>query len=84
MGWWTKAFIIMLATLLAAQLTTGTVAAQEKDPAGRLLQAAEGLQMPGSEADSFWWFVSYPEKMGYPPPSAWPPWKAAPNFPRVK
>src|SRR5215213_6754855 len=60
MGWWTKAFIIMLATLLAAQLTAGTVAAQQKDPAGRLLQAAEGLQMPGSEADSFWWFVSYP------------------------
>ena len=66
MGSWTKAFIIMLATLLAAQLTAGTVAAQEKDPAGRLLQAAEGLQMPGSEADSFWWFVSYPGEEALP------------------
>ncbi|HEV2745283.1 MAG TPA: nuclease A inhibitor family protein, partial [Rubrobacter sp.] len=26
----------------------------------RLLKASEGLQMPGSEADSSWWFVSYP------------------------
>jgi hypothetical protein len=57
---WTRAFFMMLATLLAAQLTAGTAAAQEEDLARRLLQAAEGLQMPGSEADSFWWFVSYP------------------------
>ena len=57
MGSWTKVFIIMLAALLAA---AGTVAAQEEDLSRRLLQAAEGLQMPGSEADSFWWFVSYP------------------------
>ena len=34
----------------------------------RLLKASEGLQMPGSEADSEWWFVSYP---GEPePPTA--------------
>jgi len=61
---WTRALIIMLAalpaTLLAAQLTAGTAAAQEEDLARRLLQVAEGLQMPGSEADSFWWFVSHP------------------------
>ena len=57
MGSWTRVFIIMLAALLAA---AGTVAAQEEDLSKRLLQAAEGLQMPGSEADSFWWFVSYP------------------------
>jgi Nuclease A inhibitor-like protein len=57
---WTRAFIVMLATLLAAQLTADTAAAQEEDLTRRLLQAAEGLQMPGSEADSFWWFVSYP------------------------
>jgi len=64
MGSWTKAFIMMLAALPAAlpaaQLTVGTAAAQEEHLARRLLQAAEGLQMPGSEADSFWWFVSYP------------------------
>jgi hypothetical protein len=53
-------FIMMLAALPAAQLTADTVAAQEADLAKRLLQAAEDLQMPGSEADSFWWFVSYP------------------------
>jgi hypothetical protein len=48
------------ATLLAAQSTADTATAQEEDLGRRLLQAAEGLQMPGSEADSFWWFVSYP------------------------
>jgi hypothetical protein len=60
MGSCTRVFIIMLAALLASQLKADTVAAQEEDLAKRLLQAAEGLQMPGSEADSFWWFVSYP------------------------
>jgi hypothetical protein len=60
MGSWTKAFIMMVAALLAAQLTADTAAAQEEDLAKRLLQAAEGLQMLGSESDSFWWFVSYP------------------------
>jgi hypothetical protein len=66
MGSWAKAFIMLLAALLAAQLTAGTGTAQEKDPAARLLLAAEGLQMPGSEADSFWWFVSYPGEEGLP------------------
>ena len=60
MGSWTRIFIIMLATVLTAVWAAGVVAAQEADLAKRLLQAAEGLQMPGSEADSFWWFVSYP------------------------
>ena len=60
MGSWTRIFIIMLAALLATALAAGTVAAQEEELAKRILQAAEGLQMPGSEADSFWWFVSYP------------------------
>jgi len=56
----------MLAPLLAAQLKADTVAAQEVDLAKRLLQAAESLQMPGSEADSFWWFVSYPGEKELP------------------
>jgi hypothetical protein len=64
MGSWTRTFIMMLAALLAALLAAAlaaeTVAAQEEDLAKRFLRAAEGLQMPGSEADSFWWFVSYP------------------------
>jgi Nuclease A inhibitor-like protein len=59
MGPWTRAFIIMLAALPSAALAADTVAAQEEGLAKRLLHAAEGLQMPGSEADSFWWFVSY-------------------------
>jgi poly(3-hydroxybutyrate) depolymerase len=60
MGSWTRTFIMRVAALLAAALAAETVAAQEEDLAKRFLRAAEGLQMPGSEADSFWWFVSYP------------------------
>jgi hypothetical protein len=59
MGSWTRVFIMVLAALLA-QLAADTAAAQEQDLSRRLLSAAEGLQMPGSEADSSWWFVSYP------------------------
>ena len=70
MGPWTRAFIAMLAALLAtplaAQFAADAAAPQEDDLAKRLLQAAEGLQMPGSEADSSWWFVSYPGEDGLP------------------
>jgi hypothetical protein len=74
MGPWTRAFIAMLAALLAALLATplaaqfaaDAAAPQEDDLAKRLLQAAEGLQMPGSEADSSWWFVSYPGEKELP------------------
>jgi hypothetical protein len=66
MGTWTRAFIMLLAVLLAAQSTADTVAAQEEDLAPRLLKATESLQMPGSEADSFWWFVSYPGEEALP------------------
>ena len=66
MGSWTRLFIVMLAALVAAQSAADTVAAQEEDPAKRLLQAAEGLQMPGSEGDSIWWFVSYPGEQELP------------------
>ena len=54
-----KAFVMLLVALLAAQLTAGEGTTKVKDPSSRLLRAAEGLQMPGSEADSSWWFVSY-------------------------
>ena len=57
---------MLAAVLLATMLAAGAVAAQEEDLAGRLLRAAEGLQMPGSEADSHWWFVSYPQEQELP------------------
>jgi hypothetical protein len=69
MGSWTKVFIIVLTALLAllAPQPAADAAAQEEDLARRLLQAAEGLQMPGSEAaDSFWWFVSFPGEKELP------------------
>jgi Nuclease A inhibitor-like protein len=65
MGSWTKVFIIVLAVLLAPQ-PAADAAVQEEDLAKRLLQAADGLQMPGSEADSFWWFVSFPGEKELP------------------
>jgi len=55
-------FITLVTALLIPVLVAGVVTAQEEDLAKRLLQAADGLQMPGSEADSHWWFVSYPEE----------------------
>ena len=53
------AFVGFLA-LLAGLLLATTAGAQ--DTQNRLLKASEGLQMPGSEADSAWWFVSYPDE----------------------
>lgn len=47
--------------LLASLLLANGAAADESDTERRLLGASEGLQMPGSEADSAWWFVSYPD-----------------------
>lgn len=54
--------------MLAALLLAGGAGANEKDGAleERLLEASEGLQMPGSESDSRWWFVSYPGEEGLP------------------
>ena len=55
------AFVLLAGLLLA----NGASAA---DTQARLLKASEGLQMPGSEADSAWWFVSYPEERDLPEP----------------
>lgn len=55
-GW--KGVLIGSLTLLAGLLLA--TAATARDTETRLLKASEGLQMPGSEADSDWWFVSYP------------------------
>ena len=54
---WKGVFIGSL-TLLAGLLLATAATAQDTE--SRLLKASEGLQMPGSEADSAWWFVSYP------------------------
>lgn len=54
---WKGALVGCLALLAGLLLAT---AADARDTEGRLLNASAGLQMPGSEADSAWWFVSYP------------------------
>ena len=59
-----KAALVGTLTLLAGLLLATAAGAQDTE--GRLLKASEGLQMPGSEADSAWWFVSYPEEDGLP------------------
>lgn len=55
-------FAVLVAGVLAVLLPVGVAGASEKDGSleERLLGASEGLQMPGSESDSGWWFVSYP------------------------
>ncbi len=50
-------FVASLALLAGLLLATAAGAQETED---RLLKASEGLQMLGSEADSGWWFVSYP------------------------
>ena len=57
--------ILIGATALAAVLLLAT-AANAQETEGRLLKASAGLQMPGSEADSDWWFVSYPGERELP------------------
>ncbi len=54
---WKGVFVGCLALLAGLLLAT---AAGAQDTEDRLLKASRGLQMPGSEADSAWWFVSYP------------------------
>ena len=64
----TRTFAVLAAWVLAVSLVAGVAGAQEKDGTieERLLRASEGLQMPGSESDSAWWFVSYPGEEGLP------------------
>ena len=54
---WKGALVGTLALLAGLLLATAAGAQETED---RLLKASDGLQMPGSEADSPWWFVSYP------------------------
>ena len=62
----TRALITLMAALLMIVLAAGVAAAREEDLAERLLRASEGLQMPGSEADSSWRFASYPQEKELP------------------
>lgn len=50
------------AALLASFVPADGALAQEDKTQDRLLAAAEGLQMPSSESDSFWYLVSYTGK----------------------
>jgi hypothetical protein len=56
---WKGAFVACLAVLSGLLLAAAAGAQETED---RLPKASEGLQMPGSEADSVWWFVSYPDE----------------------
>jgi hypothetical protein len=60
---WKGALLGTLALLTGLLLATAAGAQETED---RLLKASEGLQMPGSEADSAWWFVSYPGEAELP------------------
>ena len=60
------AFAASLALLTGLLLATAAGAQETEE---RLLRASEGLQMPGSEADSAWWFVSYPGVGELPSPA---------------
>ena len=60
---WKGVFVGSLALLTGLLLATAAGAQETED---RLLKASEGLQMPGSEADSAWWFVSYPDEYELP------------------
>lgn len=61
-GW--KATLVGSMALLAGLLLATAATAQDTE--GRLLKASGGLQMPGSEADSAWSFVSYPGEYQLP------------------
>jgi hypothetical protein len=58
--------IALLVLLSLGFLFANEAVADETRTERRLLGASEGLQMPGSEADSAWWFVSYPDENEIP------------------
>ncbi len=63
----TRILATLAAGFLVAVLAADAGGAREgQDLARHLLRAAEGLQMPGSEADSSWWVVSYPHEEELP------------------
>ena len=64
----TRSIVVLVFALLASALLAGGALADGGHTTleERLLYRSEGLQMPGSEADSGWWFVSYPGEGGLP------------------
>ena len=58
--------ILVVGLMVTAPGAEAAGARGDDDLARRLLRAADGLQMPGSEADSYWWFVSYPQEQELP------------------
>ena len=68
MGKTARTLVVSAAGMLVAFLLVGAAGASEKGGAleDRLLEASEGLQMPGSESDSGWWCVSYPGELDLP------------------
>ena len=58
-----KTPLLIVLTLLATLLVGDPATAQQTDKTPeRLLRATEGLQYPGSEADSTWTYISYPNE----------------------
>jgi hypothetical protein len=62
-----RMLLILAVGLIVAVSVVDAARAREGESLGvRLHRAADGLQMPGSEADSSWWFVSYPGEAELP------------------
>ena len=61
-----KGIVLAIGVLLTGLLLADAASAEQADTERRLLRASEGLQMPGSEADSGWWFVSHPDERALP------------------
>ena len=62
----TRLLLCTVVALIACSLQVGGATAREDRTSERLLAAAEGLQMPSSEADSTWRLVSYAGVEGLP------------------
>src|SRR3954447_8355405 len=77
----TRALITLMVALLTTLLAVGVATAREEDLAKRLLRASEGLQMPGSEADSSWRFVSYPQEEELSTSERMAPLEGCTNYP---
>lgn len=58
--------VLAMGVLLGGLMLADAASAERADTERRLLRASEGLQMPGSEADSEWRFVSYPDAKTLP------------------
>ena len=61
-----KSTLVPIVAFLGSLLIPGGAVAEVDATEQRLLRASEGLQMPGSEADSAWAFVSYPGEKDVP------------------